>query len=211
MMRDEYMENLAFTLYSDDLPYHNFGHIRTVIRKGNEIVERCKKEHVAIQEDIVYYALLYHDAGYNENHVAKGYSSKEAYSADLAVEQLSGNGIVKEKLERIKAAILCTHVDAHCATNEDKAVRAADLSELAADYRIFKKNTLDLKKELEQQTGSTISWNSWKRMAVEKVEEFLREELHLTSDYYDEKGDSVFHKTTRNNLRIMLEDDSETL
>jgi len=210
-MHDEYIENLAFTLYSDDLPYHNFGHIRTVMRKGDEIVVRCKRDRVAIREDIVYYALLYHDAGYHENHAAKGYPSKEAYSADLAVEQLTGNGLDKETLGRIQAAILCTHVDAHCATNEDKAVRAADLAELAADYRIFKKNTLDLKKELELQTGSTISWNSWKRMAVEKIEEFLREDLHLTSDYYDEKGDSVFHKSARNNLRIMLEDDSDTL
>lgn len=210
-MRNEYIEKLASQLYSAELPYHNFGHIRTVIRKGDEIVGRCRRENVDIHEDVVYYALLYHDAGYHEDHTAKGYDSKEAYSADLAEEQLSGNGIDAVILKKIKAAILCTHVDAHCVSNEDRAVRAADLAELAADYRVFKKNTLDLKKELEIQIGSPVSWGEWKRMAVAKVEEFLREELHLTSDYYDKTGDSVFHKATRKNLQTMMDDASESL
>lgn len=210
-MRNEYIEKLASRLYSAELPYHNFGHIRTVIRKGEEIVGRCRRENVDILEDVVYYALLYHDAGYHEDHTAKGYDSKEAYSAALAEEQLSGNGIDAVTLKKIKTAILCTHVDAHCVSNEDRAVRAADLSGLAADYRVFKKNTLALKKELETQIGSSVSWGEWKRMAVAKVEEFLREELHLTSDYYDKAGDSVFHKATRKNLQVMMDDASESL
>lgn len=210
-MRNEQLEKSASQLYSPEYPYHNFEHIRYVLAAGDRIMKRCREEDIEIEESVVYYALLYHDAGYHEDHRALGYDSKEAYSADIAERELKENGQEEEKIKDVKNAILCTHVDAKCLTTEDKAVRAADLSGLAADYKVFKRNTLDLKAELEMMTKAPISWEDWKKAAAERVEQFLRESIHITSDYYDDQGNSVFHTQTRENIKILLADESDQI
>lgn len=210
-MKDEKLEKIATQHYDSKLRYHNFDHIRYVLEAGNNITEKCKVEGVEINEAVVYYAILFHDAGYGEDHISKGYNSKEAYSVDLAVQGLQGNGIDADMIQRVKDAIMATHVDALCETNEDKAVRAADLSGLADDYKVFKKNTIDLKDELEMMSGKSITWDGWKAMAIDRIELFLRQELKLTSDYYNDHGESVFHLKTRENLKILLQDKSEQI
>ena len=210
-MRDEKLEKIAARLYDPKLQYHNFDHIRFVLGEGEKIVAKCKKEGVPVNEAVIYYAILFHDAGFLDNHVAKGFDSKEAYSADLAVKALQGNGIDNEMVRKVRAAILATHVDAVCKSNEDKAVRAADLAGLAADYDFFKRNTIDLKNEYEMMSGKKITWGEWKTMASERVELFLREELKLTSDYFNEQGESRFHVNTRANIKKLLGDNSERL
>ena len=208
-MRDQILEKIASRLYEPKLPYHNFGHVVTVLKESERIIAKCKEEGIEIDEAVVYYALLFHDAGYHKDHAALGYESKEAYSAALADQELKGNGIDQENNEKIISAILATHVDAQCQSNEDKIVRAADLSELAADYATFKKNTLNLKEELSVMTNKTISWEEWKGMAVARVELFLREDMDVTSDYFDSDGESTFRKNAKANLDALLADDSE--
>ncbi|MBF8269115.1 MAG: HD protein [Gammaproteobacteria bacterium] len=210
-MRDEKIEQLAAQHYDPKLQYHNFDHIRFVLGEGEKIIARCKKEGVEVNEAVIYYAILFHDAGFLENHMAKGFDSKEAYSADLAVKALRSNGMDADIIRKVEAAIMATHVDAICKTNEDKAVRAADLAGLAADYSFFKKNTIDLRDEYEMMSGKKITWNEWKTMASERVELFLREELYLTTDYYNERGESRFHVNTRTNIQKLLHDRSERL
>ena len=208
-MHDEKLEQIATRLYDPKLNYHNFGHIRYVMQEGNKTVAKCKAEGVEIDEAAVYYAILFHDANFIEDHTSKGFPSKEAYSAELAVQILEENGIDKAIVQKVKQAILATHVDAQCLSNEDKVVRSADLAGLAADYKIFKQNTVDLKKELEMMTGKKITWEQWKTMAADRIELFLREELHLTSDYFNEQGESRFHVNTRNNVSRLMQDPSE--
>ena len=210
-MRDEKLEQVAAQHYDPKLQYHNFDHIRFVLQEGEKIIARCKKEGVAVNEAVIYYAILFHDAGFLDNHVTKGFDSKETYSADLAVKILRGNGVDTEIIQKVKQAIMATHVDAICKTNDDRAVRAADLAGLAADYSLFKKNTIDLRDEYEMMSGKKITWNEWKTMASERVELFLREALYLTTDYYDERGESRFHVNTRANIQKLLEDSSERL
>ena len=210
-MRNKELEKIASRYYSPRLPYHNFGHVVTVIRESERMLEKCRGEGIEVDEAVVYYALLFHDAGYFEDHIALGFDSKEAYSAEISEQVLKGNGVDQQTIDRIKTAIMGTHMDAKCTCVEDRIVRAADLSELAADYRVFKKNTLNLKKELEEYRNAPVSWDEWKQLAVNTVEQFLREDMEVSSDYYDENGESVFHKRTRANLRALLEDDSEVL
>jgi len=208
-VRDEQLEKIAAQLYDPKLQYHNFDHIRFVLGEGEKIISSCKKEGVQINESVVYYAILFHDAGFLDNHTTKGFTSKEAYSADLAANTLNGNGMDKELVRKVEQAIMATHVDAICKTNEDKAVRAADLAGLAADYAVFKKNTIDLKNEFEMMSGKKITWDQWKAMAAERIELFLREDLHLTSDYFNDRGESRFHVNTRANIQTFLQDKSE--
>jgi predicted metal-dependent HD superfamily phosphohydrolase len=210
-MRNKELEKIASRYYNPKLPYHNFGHVVTVIRESERMLEKCRAQGIQVNEDIVYYALLFHDAGYYEDHTALGFDSKEAYSASISERVLKDNGVDQGKIEKIKTAIMSTHMDAKCTCIEDKIVRAADLSELAADYQVFKKNTLNLKSELETFSNRKVSWDEWKQSAVNTVELFLREEMDVTGDYFDENGVSLFHKNARANLKKLLADDSEEL
>lgn len=198
-------------MYEQKMPYHNFGHAITVTRHSEGIIEKCRREGVPLDEKVVYYALLFHDAGYHEDHLAKGFESKEAYSADLSEHALREHGVDEETIEKVKAAIMSTHMDAKCYSNEDKAVRASDLSGLAAEYSVFKLNAIRLREEHEMMHDESVAWEDWKLGVKETLELFLREELELTSDYYDENGNSVFYTQTVENIKMFLADNAPTL
>lgn len=211
IMRDKELEKIASRYYNPKLPYHNFGHVITVIRESERMLEKCQAQGLSVDGKIVYYALLFHDAGYDQDHAALGFDSKEAYSAELSGRVLTGNGVDQETIKKIKTAIMSTHVDAKCTCIEDKIVRAADLSEMAAEYAVFKKNTLNLKRELEESSNKKVTWDEWKQLAINTIELFLREDMEVTGDYFDENGVSKFHKNARANLETLLADDSEEL
>lgn len=210
-IHDKIIEKIASEMYSSKMPYHNFGHAITVTRFSEEIIEKCKQEGVALDEKAVYYALLFHDAGYHEDHIAKGFETKEAYSADLARHALRDYGVDEETITKVESAIMCTHVDAQCKSNEDKAVRASDLSGFTADYGVFKLNSVRLWEEQKLLRGNSISWEDWIPGVKVTLELFLREDLELTNDYYNEDGDSVFHIQTRENIKTLLADKSPDL
>ncbi|MFT5131567.1 MAG: hypothetical protein ACI9SC_000025 [Gammaproteobacteria bacterium] len=211
VMHDKTIEKTASELYEPKMPYHNFGHAITVTRFSEGIIEKCKHESVLLDEKVVYYALIFHDAGYHEDHLAKGFDTKEAYSAELSGQALRDYGVDEDTISKVHAAILATHVDAQCYSNEDKAVRASDLSGLTAEYKVFKLNAIRLMEEHEMMHGEKVAWEDWKLGVKENLELFLREELKLTSDYYDENGNSVFHAHTRENLTALLADNSPTI
>ena len=87
-IRDAQLEAKAKALYSDELPYHNFSHILDTLNSAGIILTRCVRENIRIDARAVYFALLFHDAGYHEDHAAKGYKNKELYSVKLAQEIL---------------------------------------------------------------------------------------------------------------------------
>ncbi len=200
MVRDEEIERHAAALYSDALPYHNFAHALQCIETGRELVRRCREESVAIDEHVVYYALLFHDAGYHEDHFRKGFPTKEAYSVALAEAALIPRGVAAATVQKVAAAILATQRNAQFVTVEQKAVRAADLAGLAAEYGVFRSNTEKLKHEYELLTGRAITWDEWIDMADEVLSYFLTQDIRLTRYYADEHGNSIFHMRTRANL-----------
>ena len=205
-MRDTAIERSVAALYSPVLPYHNFGHAIEVVRQARAIVTRCAQESVPVRTDIVYLACLFHDAGFHIDHVRMGHASKEAYSAQLAADMLGLYGMAQEDIELVMAAILSTHCDGRCQSNEEKVVKSADLSGVAADYEAFRSVSIRLKKEAEIFAGRELAWDTWARQACERLELFLYEDLHLTSDYFDEDGNSVFHLRARENMRRLLEE-----
>lgn len=207
MKRYPDLEKQAACLYDGQLPYHNFGHVKRVIDAGERILAQCRSEGVAVDEEIVYYAILLHDAGFREDHRALGFDTKEAYSAHLAGTLLRDRGVAVDVIARVRAAILGTHVDALCTSNEDKLVRLADLSGMAADYPCFKADTLALKREAEMLNGGSISWDDWKAQAGTRINEYLQQDLDLLSDYYDADGNSVFRGKVRDNLDRLMADE----
>ena len=196
----------AEKLYDETLPYHNFNHVRDVLNASNNILNRCNEESIDVDEEVVFYALLFHDAGYHEDHEAKGFDTKEAYSAHLAEKTLSQYGVKDSTIEKVVQAIHCTHINGVCVSNEDKVVKNSDLFNLCAEYNSFKEASLRLLEEYNLLYGLNINWNEWKQMAVERLEKYLDESIFLTSDAYNESGDIIFIENTRNNIEKLLAD-----
>ena len=204
--RNPALEARAAALYSDTLPYHNFLHVQDTLRAAETILERCRAENIRADSDVVYYALLFHDARYQDNHIAQGYRSKEAYSAALAAEALSTAGVAPAKIRKCTAAILATERDGTFVSAEQKAVRAADLSGMAADYAEFLQHSLKLKREYELLHGTELRWADWQRISAEVLGHYLSQEIRLTSYFHDERGESKFHARLRSNLGRLLEE-----
>ncbi|MGR8921215.1 MAG: hypothetical protein ACU85V_16490, partial [Gammaproteobacteria bacterium] len=199
-VRNPALEAAAAELYSADLPYHNFEHIEDTLAAAAVIVARCQDEHIRINTGVVYYALLLHDAGYHEDHRALGYATKEAYSAALADELLERFEVSESERRKTHAAILATERDASFVSAEQKAVRAADLSGMAADYPDFLVKSLNLKREFELLHGRELSWPEWQENSREVLGFYLGQEIRLTSYFYNDSGESDFHTAVRRNL-----------
>lgn len=199
-MRDSDLELAAAKYYSPDLPYHNFDHALAAALTGLKIAQECRLENIPIDDSIVYCALLFHDAGYHHDHEKRGFKTKEALSARIARDILEKRPHPSGFIEKVENAILCTTRDASCTTTEENAVRAADLSGLAADYSVFRRNTVLLKQEFEFLYGQKVEWGQWIERATTIIGGYLSQELRLTKFYSGQPGQSTFHQKIKENL-----------
>jgi hypothetical protein len=208
-IRNAQLEAEARALYSAALPYHNFDHIEDTLEAAGKVIERCREENIRIDVEVVYYALLFHDAGYQEDHLARGFATKERYSAALADPLLRHHGVSAAQVDKTVAAILATERDAVCVSAEQKAVRAADLSGLAADYPRFLQSSMRLKREHELLYRRNLGWAEWQATSAEVLGHYLTQEIRLTSYFHDGSGESSFHKAVRANLNRLLAEPKE--
>ncbi len=199
------IEFLAEKLYGD-IPYHNFEHAKAAVDAGYEIIARCQASGVEVNSDLIRYALLFHDAGYHEDHNKAGFDSKEEYSAHLAGVTLKSLDMTDDTIESVQRCIISTHKNKEFNFLEEKIVRAADLTGLACDYAQFKKNAIKLKEETELLSGQIISWEVWKKSVAEIIGFYLNQDIRLTECYKDEDGGSRFHRRTKENLEKFLMD-----
>jgi predicted metal-dependent HD superfamily phosphohydrolase len=200
-IRNARLEQAAAKLYSDQMPYHSFKHVQGALAAGALLVERCLKQGVPIDAEVVYYALLFHDAGYHENHISKGFTTKEEYSAHLAVQCLRAEAISEHIVKKVVAAILSTQRDAQFTSSEQKAVRAADLAGLASDYDTFRSNVEKLHQECEMLTGRRVAWEEWKSSVKETISFYLSQEIGLA------QSDALFYARAHQNLSRLLRED----
>ena len=59
------------------LHYHNFQHVLNTLEFGSKILIDCQSEQVTLRKQIVYLAILFHDAGFSEDHTSLGFETKE--------------------------------------------------------------------------------------------------------------------------------------
>lgn len=204
--RIESLTNEARELYDERLPYHNFEHALKVLERVEAIVARCQTENVPINIDVVRYAALFHDAGYIEDHRALGYESKESYAAALARPVLTSHGLSASTIANVERTIMATQLDAILQSNEDKAMRAADIGNLQGDYEEFVDSNRRLKAEAELLGGRPITWATWKHGTEDIVNRFLAMDIRLTSQHDDGQGNSTFHSIAKKNLDRFLAD-----
>ena len=203
-LRDPELESQVVELYSPDLAYHNFQHALDTIEAANDITLKCMEEGIRVDTRVVYYAVLFHDAGFRDDHHALGFESKEAYSADLATVRLRQRGVAGKICDKVADAVLSTRIDAGFVTTEQKAVRAADLSGLAAGYEVFRENSANLKSEYELFHCAKLKWPEWVDSARKTINFYLSQEIRLTSYFSNAEGESAFHKAVRRNLERLV-------
>lgn len=180
--------------YYTDLPYHSFDHVQDTLDAAHTLLARCDRYGVEVDGAVVEAALLFHDAGYHENHEEEGYGTKEAYSAAIARDELAEHGYGKEFLDDVATCIRATEHAARPDTEEAKVVRAADLRNLMQDYETFRENAEALREEHRVLDGEELPRAEWVEQVTGTVEHFLDQEIRLTPKY-DE-----FHDRARANL-----------
>lgn len=194
----------AAELYSPELPYHNFKHAQEVAAEALKIAAICDQEGVPINKIVLELAALFHDAGFHLDPLEEGFQSKEELSAHLAEKTLLNLGADQDVIARVKETILATRSDAPFTTNEQKAIRAADLSNLASDLETFIDNNRRLKEEFEILNNKRISWDDWKIQTEKIINFYLNQDIRLTSHHDDEQGRSIFHEKTKKILAQFL-------
>ena len=205
MIRDEYLEKHAASLYSAHLPYHNFQHIHDVLRAGDLVLFECKKNGIDFNESVIYHAILFHDAGYHENHDTNGYDSKESYSASLAENILTDKDYSEKHILQVKQAIMSTQMHAQCKSTEEYIVRAADLYGLMAVYAEFREKSVALYHERQMLSGVNISWDEYKKQTYSIINHFLKYKIELDINLYRGKQDEFRQKAYRN-LALLMEE-----
>ena len=205
-IRDWDLERECERLYSARLPYHNFHHVQTVLGAAERLLDDCAKEGLEVDGQIVYYALLLHDAGYHESHLALGYASKEAYSAVLARRLLSARAVPDAIISRVEQAILATLRDGQCRGPEDAVVRMADLSGIGADYAEFLRNTVNIRAEVALMTNTPLMpWAEWCAGTQKVLSGYLSGEVGLTADFDRARPGNFFERGQANLERLALE------
>lgn len=195
---------IAKSLYSDKLAYHNFTHFLDVVGYAQRLVFKVQALGTDPDWEIIFYAILFHDAGYSEDHRALGFQTKEAYAEHLARKYLAEAGLSPDRLERVASCIRATDRHHAVQTLEEKIVRAADLAGLAEPYEKFREKAGALLHEFEFLYGRRLTQVEWKEMVVKNLSIYLKQHIQLTADYYSAAGTSDWHDRVNENLRRFL-------
>ncbi len=129
-------------------PYHNYdGHVVSALGYFESIAEDLAKKEVYLNIEDGRLAIMGHDAGFHEDHLALGYRAKEEHAADITREELADLGVDKPRIDIISGAILTTEVGVIPVSNLEKAVRLADIGNVSADEKEFLRNKVLLLRE----------------------------------------------------------------
>ncbi|MDY6771408.1 MAG: HDIG domain-containing protein [Candidatus Nanohaloarchaea archaeon] len=205
---DEEIRDAAEQQYSDELPYHNFQHIQHALEFAETLLERCARYGIPVDSDIVRYAVLFHDAGYHEDHKAEGYDTKEQYSAAIAADELERHGRDQETIDEVRQCILATEEGASFDTPEEKIVRAADLAQIGGSYTVLEENAERLRDEVEQLHDTELSDEEWIEQVRDTIGHYLEQDIRLTPEH-DHRGVSKFHARARRNLERFIEEHTD--
>ena len=205
-IRDEKAEVSARKLYSKKLAFHNFFHVIETLKFANQIVNSLVTKLSTLNLETIYYALLFHDAGYIEDQDSLGYADKESYSAALAEEYLLGRGMPPAAISNVTLAIKATHINAICRNLEEEVVRGADISGMAAPYDDFLKMSKAIKAEQEYLIGAKISWANWVRGSEVQLKPYLNEKISCGKLFAKSNEPSLFKQRLASNIEQLKQE-----
>src|SRR5690606_27308329 len=95
-------------LESPELPYHNFRHEVETAWEAMKLVRFCDAHGVRLNANDLFYAALFHDARFDEDHHAAGFPTKELYSQHVLDEQHKNLHLSEARLKRVGNLIVAT-------------------------------------------------------------------------------------------------------
>lgn len=193
-------EYSAQSLYSRRLAFHNFTHVKRTLRFADAIIQSAAIKSSDINLKIIYYAVLFHDAGYIKDQKSLGFNDKESYAASLAEEYLSRRGLESNEITKVVLAIKATHAEADCKTLEEEIVRGADISGMAAPYPDFLNMSIAIKNEQEFFIGLEIDWAQWVLGSEANLSIYLNEKITCGNLFSNSSGPSLFTRRLTANI-----------
>lgn len=206
--REEFRRDMAALYPSKQLyRYHNLEHhIEPGVIFLKTLAQRCVSQGIALDVDVVDAAWWGHDADFANDPAILGFKSREHMHATIVYRTLRTKGASEEFARRAERAVACTNVFETPVTNEDKAVRAIDMHNVALEYALMRDNTLRLYEEMRNTVNSTLSVPEFVRTSVKYLGLYMLPFLQLTNAAIDSEGRSEWHKKTFGNvLRLWRE------
>lgn len=210
-IRSEYLRDMAAQYPNKAIyRYHNFeDHILTGEVYLKQLIIRCQREGVEVNPEVLDAAWNGHDAGYACDPTVLGFKSREHMHATIAYNSLKAKGASEEFARRVERAIACTNVFESPVTNEDKAIRATDMHNVALDYENMRDNSLRLYEEMRNTVSSNLSFPDFVRGSVKYLGLYMIPFLKLTTAAVDTEGRSEWHvKAFENVVRLRREHSS---
>jgi len=168
---EEYVD-AASQRYTSSLPYHNWDHARDVIRGTETITQKLSENGVISAAGALAVAAAWHDAGYQENHITKGFLTKEDYSSFLLESFLEGKPVGKYEKDVMLRAIKETWIGhKELRTPTPLILHRADIANIGGPTEAFIENTKKLWAEEKFTSGDgNASWDQF----IKKADYFVR-------------------------------------
>lgn len=148
----KYVDRILKENFKPENIYHNHKHTEDVADVASMLAE--KSDFSQEELEMVTIAAWFHDVGYIER-----VEEHEELSAKMAAEFLEGKNYPKEKIERVRKAILATKMPQNAETKIGEVLCDADLHHLGTK-EFFDKNEL-FRVEMERRWGRNYSDSEW--------------------------------------------------
>jgi hypothetical protein len=189
--RVEEIISAAKVHYTDRLPYHNWSHARATIDGVDTIAEKLLPYDITLAHNALRIAAAWHDAGYHENHSARGFTTKEDYSAALLDEHLGSEPIKPLFKKLMHSAITATwHLHPELRTPPQMVLHRADTANIGGPTDEFIHNNILLFQEAKIQ-GRTITWAQHVASTEQFVKLLAAEHDHESLVQYVDPEDST--------------------
>lgn len=133
-----------------ELRHHNFQHAIDVAWVAMELADLCENKGDPVNRKALFAASLWHDAGYHQDFMSKGFDTAEAFSVSLFKTAVSDfTDVFSERdIEVVEEAILATQVGVVPITREQRIMVRADLDNVGSDFESrFFRTTISLIRE----------------------------------------------------------------
>lgn len=156
------MRDAAKDFYSTDLDYHTWDQARDAVRDAEALNTRLQRRTGRIVgEGALMVTLAWGNAGFHEDHVGRGFETKEQYSAYLSRVYLESVRAPEEFIVRIEAGILATQHGVERSTDLELLAHRAGISDIGDTFQRFVMCNLKLRREHETLTGEKVPWDEW--------------------------------------------------
>lgn len=202
--------------YRPDYLYHNWNHALAVASGTEIIADKLEARGLTIAKRAIAVASAWHDAGYHENHIAKGFETKELYSAALLDEYLRDKPVGEFEKSLMRQAIIATYSGhSELRTPYELILHRADIANIGGPLDEFVDSNVKLWREHQVTTGDSIDWDEHVKNSAKFIEFTAEEHDHESIKHLIDPEDTTldvndlpFRTTALRNLEYIQEHES---